>query len=82
MGLRADGFEGIHGGFGIGTWNDGGRRLLEYCAEADLVVMNTWFKKANKATLRSAGAEKEIDFMLVQPGWREKVRNMNVIPGE
>eukprot|EP00795_Rhopilema_esculentum_P005426 gene5426-599_t len=49
VGPRADGFEGIHGGFGIGTRNDGGRRLLEYCTEADLVVINTWFKKTNKA---------------------------------
>ena len=82
MGPRADGFEEIHGSFGAGTRNDGGRRLLEYCTEAHLVVMNTWFKKANKATFRSAGVETEIDFMLVQHNWPKKIRNVNVIPGE
>ena len=82
VGHRADGFEEIHGGFGVWTQNNGGRRLLEYCAEANLVVMNIWFKKANKVTLRSAGVETETDFMLVQHSWRKKIRNVNVIPGE
>jgi len=79
LGTCPDGFELIHGGFGIGRRNIGGRKILEYCAEADLVVTNTWFKKANKATFRSADAETEIDFM---PSWRKCIKNINVIPGE
>ena len=82
IGASPEGFEGIHGGFGMGRRNNGGRRLLEYCTETKLVVANTWFKNAKKATFRSAGAETEIDFMLVQKNWRKKIKNVNVIPGE
>lgn len=82
MGKDADGYEGVHGGFSIGRRNDEGRSLLEFCAEADLVVMNSWFKNEKKATFRSGGAETEIDFMLVGKSWRKKIRNVKVIPGE
>ena len=48
MGKDADGYEGVHGGFSIGRRNDEGRSLLEFCTEADLVVMNSWFKNEKK----------------------------------
>ena len=82
VGAAADDFEGVHGGFGIGARNSGGRRLLELCVEANLVPTNTWFKKERKATVRSGGCETEIDFILVQQAHRRRVRNIKVIPGE
>ena len=42
---RIDGFEGVHGGYGIGKRNVEGRRLLEFCDEKELYVANTWFEK-------------------------------------
>ena len=42
---RVDGFEGVHGGYGIGKRNVEGRRLLEFCDEKELCVANTWFEK-------------------------------------
>ena len=45
MVLRVDGFEGVHGGYGIGKRNVEGRRLLVFCDEKELCVANTWFEK-------------------------------------
>ena len=42
---RIDGFEGVHGGYGIGKGNVEGRRLLEFCDVKVLCVANTWFEK-------------------------------------
>ena len=43
VGKFAEGFEGVHGGNGIGKRNAEGRRLLEFCDEKQLCVANTWF---------------------------------------
>ena len=45
IGRRIDGFEGVHGGCGIGKRNVEGKRLLEFCDEKELCVANTWFQK-------------------------------------
>ena len=37
--------EGIFGRHGVPGKNESGERLLEMCAEQELVVGNTWFKK-------------------------------------
>ena len=48
VGKKADGFEGVHGGNGIGEQNLEGRVLLEFCNQKGLCVANTWFKKKEK----------------------------------
>ena len=48
VGKYAEGFEGVHGGNGVGKRNAEGRRLLEFCDERELCVANTWFKKTDK----------------------------------
>ena len=42
---RIDGFEEVHGGYGIGKKNDEGKKLLEFYDEKELCVANTWFEK-------------------------------------
>ena len=41
VGRRIDGFEGAHGGYGIGKRNVEGRKLLKFCDEKELCVANT-----------------------------------------
>ena len=82
VGMDVDGYEGIHGGFNIGTRNREGRRLLEFCAESNLVVGNTWFMNRRKVMFHSGDAETQIDFMLVAKEWRKRIQNVKVIPGE
>ena len=45
VGKNADGYKGIHGGFGYGVRNMEGERILEMGAALDMTVCNTFFKK-------------------------------------
>ena len=45
VGRWIDGFEGVHGGYGICKRYVEGRRLLEFCNKNELCVENTWFEK-------------------------------------
>ena len=44
MGRHIDGFDGVHGEYGIGQRNLEEKMLLEFCLGKDLCVTNTWFK--------------------------------------
>ena len=54
VGRYTDGFDGVHGGYGVGQRNLEGRMLLEFCLEKELCVSNTWFNREEKrkVTLR------------------------------
>ena len=43
--VRNEVIEGIVGRHGLPGRNESGERLLEMCAEQELVVDNSWFKK-------------------------------------
>ena len=47
VGKRTKGYEGVHGGNGIGERNVKGK-MLEFCDERELCVANTWFRKGEK----------------------------------
>ena len=57
VGGQIDGFEGVHGGYGIGKRKVEGKRLLEFCDEKDLCVANTCFEKERKITYSMDGSE-------------------------
>ena len=80
----AEGFEGVHGGNGVGKRNAEGRRLLEFCDERELCVANTWFKKTDKKkiTYSAGGCGTEIDFVLVGEKYRKYIKDFKVIPWE
>ena len=84
VGRLIEGFEGVHGGNGIGERNAEGRLLLEFCDGKELCVANTWFKKEEKrkVTFSAGGNETEIDFVLVGKASRKYLRDVKVIPGE
>ena len=85
VGKRIEGYEGVHGGNGIGERNVEGKMLLEFCDEKELCVANTWFRKGEKrkVTYSTGGNGTEIDFVLVGKENRKySIRDVNVIPGE
>ena len=84
VGKCAEGFEGIHGGYGMGKRNAEGRMLLDFCDQKELCVANSWFKKKykRKMTYSSGGNDTEIDFVLVGKEKRKYLRDVKVIPGE
>ena len=67
VGKCAEGFEGMHGGYGIGKTNAEGRLLLDFCDQKELCVAHTWYKKnERKVTYSSGGNVTEIDFVLLE----------------
>ncbi|XP_058189443.1 uncharacterized protein LOC131307042 [Rhododendron vialii] len=43
--VHKQGYEKVHGGFGFGDLNEGGRRILDFAAAFDLIVGNTLYRK-------------------------------------
>ena len=84
VGKYAEGFEGIHGGYGIGKRHAEERMLLDFWDQKELCVANTWYKKKDKRkmTYSSGGNDTEIDFVLVGKKKRKYLRDVKVIPGE
>ena len=84
VGREANGYEGVHGGYGYGIRNLEGERILEMGTALDMVVCNTWFKKQDSKliTYTSGGCATQIDYILVRKGDRKLVKDAKVIPGE
>ena len=81
VGGEIEGFEGVHGGNGIGKRNAEGRMLLEFCDEKELCVANMWFKKTDKIKIKfkSGNNESEIDFILVIKENRKILKDVKII---
>ena len=84
VGSSADGYEGVHGGHGLGERNREGERILELADSFGMVVGNTFFtKKDDKLiTFKSGENATTIDYILVQKDVMRRVKNVKVIPGE
>ena len=80
----AEGFEGIHGGYGIVYRNAEGRMLLEFRDQKELCVANTWYKKKDKRKViySSGGNSTEIVFVLVGKEKIRYLRDVKIITGE
>ena len=68
IGRYIDGFDEVHGRYGVGQRNLEGRMLLEFCLEKELCVSNTWPKREEKmkVTFRMSKNETEIDIVLIK----------------
>ena len=79
-----DGFDWVHGGYGVGRRNLEGRMLLEFCLEMELCVSNTWFKREEKrkVTFRMGENETEIVVVLIKKEHRQFIQIVKAIPGE
>ena len=68
VGKSSEGYEGVHGGFGFGSRNKEGERLLEFGTATDMVVRNTLFRKrlSRLITYESGGCQTQIDYILVR----------------
>ena len=84
VGRSASGFEQVHGGFGYGTRNTEGNRILEFCTAQDMVVCNTCFQKQDSHLITYASGKDmtQIDYLLIKAKHRSLVKDTKVIPGE
>lgn len=84
VGENCDGYEGVHGGMGFGRRNVEGERLLELAEAAEMIILNTLFKKRRNhlITYKSGQDETQIDYIMVRKENRRLVMDCKVIPGE
>ena len=68
VGVGADGYEGVYGGYGCGVRNEEGYRVLELAGAHSTVVGSTLFKRviARLITYKSGENMSMIDYVLVK----------------
>ena len=78
------GYDGTHGGFGYGSRNADGSRILEFADGLNLVICNTQFTKQEvKLVTYVAGPVKStVDYIMVRQEDKAKIRNVKVITSE
>ncbi|KAL1446089.1 hypothetical protein WDU94_009850 [Cyamophila willieti] len=82
--------DGITGGYGLGTRNDRGDRLIEFCQNEDMLVTNTTFKlpkrrlytwKAPADGIDNNIVRNQIDYILIRKRYRNAVKSVKTYPG-
>ena len=65
---------GVRGKFGLGIWNEAGQRLIEFCQENALVIVNTLVqqhkRRLNTWTSPDGQHQNQIDYILCSQRWR------------
>ena len=78
------GYDATHGGFGFGSRNADGSRILKFADGLNLVICNTLFTKqeAKLVTYVAGRVKSTVDYIMVQQEDKAKVRNVKVILSE
>jgi len=84
VGRVSRGFEGLHGGYGLGEINAEGKSILDFSSAFDLTIANTCFRKREEhlITYKSGVSCTQIDFFLIRKSDRKICLDCKVIPGE
>nr|GEY86992.1 hypothetical protein [Tanacetum cinerariifolium]GEY87219.1 hypothetical protein [Tanacetum cinerariifolium] len=84
IGVVADGYAGVHGGFEFGDRNEEGCTILEFATAHDLVAANSFFKKSDAylITFQSGGHNTQIGYLLVRKGDLKACKDYRAFPGE
>ena len=76
---------GVTGKFGLGVQNEVGQRLIEFCQENTLVIVNTLFqqhkRRLNTWTSPDGQYQNQIDYILCSRRWRSFIQSAKTIPG-
>ena len=78
------GYDGTHGGFGYGSSNADGSRILEFADGLNLVICNTLFTKheAKLLTYVAGPVKSRVGYIMGRQEDKAKVRNVKVISSE
>jgi len=84
LGSVSRGFEGLHGGYGLGEINAEGKSILDFSSAFDLTIANTCFRKTEEhlVTYKSGVSCSQIYFFLIRKFDRKICLDCKVIPGE
>ena len=69
---------GVTGKFGLGVWNEAGQRLIEFCQENALLIVNTLFQHKRRFYTRTSpdGQHRnQIDYTLCSQRWRSSIQS-------
>ena len=70
---------GITGKFGLGIWNEAGQRLIEFCQENALVIVNTLFQQHKRRlytwTSPDGQYRNQIGYILCSQRWRSSIQS-------
>ena len=67
---------GVTGKFGLRIWNEAGQRLIEFCQENALLIVNTLFQHKRRFYTRTSpdGQHRnQIDYILSSQRWRSSI---------
>ena len=68
---------GVTGKFGLGMWNEAGQRLIEFCQENLLVIVNTLFQQHKRRLYRWTSPDgqhrNQIDYNLCSQRWKSSI---------
>ena len=84
IGSSSVGYDGTHGGFGYGSRNTDGSRILEFADGLNLVICKTLFTKqeAKLVTYVAGPVKSTVDYIMVRLEDKAKFRNVKVISSE
>ena len=84
VGKSPESFNVVHGGYGFGSRNGDGIRILDLCAAANLGITNTYFMKPNShlVTYLSGNSCTQADYILTRGSNLKQVQNVKVIGDE
>ncbi|GFR94128.1 endonuclease-reverse transcriptase [Elysia marginata] len=72
------------GEYGLGTRNEAGERLVEFCLENNLFVANTMFQNHRRRLYTWTHPDcsrHQIDYILAQNRWRSSIMGVRTLPG-
>ena len=76
---------GVTGKFGLGVWNEAGQRMIEFCQEKALVIVNTLFQQHKRRlytwTSPDGQHQIQIDYILCSQRWRSSIQSAKTRPG-
>ena len=76
---------GVTGKFGLGVQNEAGQRLIEFCQENTLVIVNTLFQQHKRRlytwTLPDGQYQNQLDYILCSQRWRSSIQSAKTRPG-
>ena len=76
---------GVTGKFSLGLWNEAGQRLIEFCQENALVIVNTLFQQHKRRLYTWASPDgqhrNQIDYILCSRRWRSSIQSAKTRPG-
>ena len=80
IGKLANGYVGVHGGYGYGLRNREGEHILEFAVAHNLVVGNSYFTKKDNhlITYQSGDINSQIDYILARRSDFKLVRDIKL----